>query len=153
MTNNILIRMFTTRIWVHIRAGSEFALSFFALYLLALFLKEQRERFALVALKKWAMGGNRSCGSLLIERLDLNYQIVFHFFKHKRDLLLIKEWFCFFWEWENYFCCPRSQTFLLLEGYIMGFAWRCFPILGLKLKFLGVDGGFPHSPGSTGSGL
>ena len=34
----------------------------------------------------------------------------------------------------------------------MGFAWRCFPILGLELKFFGVDGGFPHSPGSTGSG-
>ena len=37
-------------------------------------------------------------------------------------------------------------------GIHYGFAWRCFPILGLKLKFFGVDGDFPHSPGSTGSG-
>ena len=27
-----------------------------------------------------------------------------------------------------------------------------FPLLGLELKFFGVDGGFPHTPGSTGSG-
>ena len=27
-----------------------------------------------------------------------------------------------------------------------------FSILGRELKFFGVDGGFPHSPGSTGSG-
>ena len=33
-----------------------------------------------------------------------------------------------------------------------GFAWRCFTLLGLELKFFGVEGGFPHSPGSTGSG-
>ena len=33
-----------------------------------------------------------------------------------------------------------------------GFAWRCFPILGRELKFFGADGGFPHPPGSTGSG-
>ena len=37
------------------------------------------------------------------------------------------------------------------------YSWRVcmemFPLLGLELKFFGVDLGFPHSPGSTGSGL
>ena len=23
------------------------------------------------------------------------------------------------------------------------FAWRCFPLMGLELRFFGVDGGFP----------
>ena len=32
------------------------------------------------------------------------------------------------------------------------FAWRCFPLMGLILGFFGVDGNFPHSPGSTGLG-
>ena len=32
------------------------------------------------------------------------------------------------------------------------FAWRCFPLLGLELRLFGVDTGFPHTPGSTGSG-
>ena len=50
------------------------------------------------------------------------------------------------------FWCPRNCTFLFLEEYIIIFAWRCFPLLGLKLMFFGVDGDFPHSPGSTGSG-
>ena len=27
----------------------------------------------------------------------------------------------------NYFCCPRSRTFLLLEGYIMGLHGDVFP--------------------------
>ena len=26
----------------------------------------------------------------------------------------------------------------------MTFAWRCFPLLGLELKFFGVDGGLFH---------
>ena len=33
----------------------------------------------------------------------------------------------------TYFWCLRSRTFLLLEGYIMMFAWRCFPLLGIEL--------------------
>ena len=64
---------------------------------------------------------------------------------------------------ENIFTCKNTfflQLFLLPQeldlpstgGIHCGFAWRCFPILGLELKFFGVDGGFPHSPGSTGSG-
>ena len=27
----------------------------------------------------------------------------------------------------NYFCCPRSRTFLLLEGYIIGLHGDVFP--------------------------
>ena len=37
-----------------------------------------------------------------------------------------------------------SSTYLvplLLEGFIMMFAWRCFPLLGLELGFFDVDGG------------
>ena len=39
----------------------------------------------------------------------------------------------------HYFCCPRSRTFLLLEEIHYVFAWRCFPLLGLELKFFGVN--------------
>ena len=50
------------------------------------------------------------------------------------------------------FLLPQESDLPSPVGIHYGFAWRCFPILGLKLKFFGVDGGFPHSPGSTGSG-
>ena len=45
---------------------------------------------------------------------------------------------------------PGGDTYI--HTYIMLFTGRCFPLLGLKLEFFGVDGGFPHTPGSTGSG-
>ena len=47
---------------------------------------------------------------------------------------------------------PQELDLWSPGGIYYGFAWRCFPILGLELKFFSVDGGFPHSPGSTGSG-
>ena len=50
------------------------------------------------------------------------------------------------------FLLPQELDLPSPGGIHYGFAWRCFPILGLELKFFGVDGGFPHSPGSTGSG-
>ena len=70
---------------------------------------------------------------------------------------------CFMCEFEIQVLCDFelfSSSFLLPQeldlpspgGIHYGFAWRCFPILGRELKFFGVDGGFPHSPGSTGSG-
>ena len=34
----------------------------------------------------------------------------------------------------------------------MMFAWRCFPLLGLKIRIFGVDGVFLHSPGKAISG-
>ena len=38
------------------------------------------------------------------------------------------------------FFCPRSWLDLPTPGGIhYGFAWRCFPLLGLELKFFGVD--------------
>ena len=52
----------------------------------------------------------------------------------------------------TYFWCLRILDLPTPRGMHFGFAWICFNHLGLKLKFFSVDGGFPHSPGSTGSG-
>ena len=50
------------------------------------------------------------------------------------------------------FFSPQESDLPISGGIHYGFAWRCFQLLGPKLKFIGVDRGFPHSPGSTGSG-
>ena len=51
------------------------------------------------------------------------------------------------------FLVPQeSDLSTVLDGYITMFACICFPFLGLELRFVGVNGGFPHSPGSMGSG-
>ena len=50
------------------------------------------------------------------------------------------------------FLLPQELDLPTPGGIHYGFAWRCFPLLGLELKLFGVDGGYPHSPGSTGSG-
>ena len=50
------------------------------------------------------------------------------------------------------FLLPQESDLPTPGGIHNGFAWRCFPLLGLEYKFFSVDGGFPQSPGSTGSG-
>ena len=47
---------------------------------------------------------------------------------------------------------PQEWDLPTTGGIHYGFAWICFPFLGLELKFFGVDGGVLHSPVSTGSG-
>ena len=47
--------------------------------------------------------------------------------------------FCF-----QLFLLPQEWDLPTVGGIHYGFAWRCFPILGLALKFFGVDGVFPH---------